>query len=144
MGMRSGTEAMPAIAAFGAACKYRLQHGAGDVRTLAQLRDKTVQLLMYSSVPCKINTAAGASPHIVNISPQKGRSEVYIRALEEEGIYVSGGSACSRGKRSHVLAAMKIDMRAVESSLRISFVPENVETQAEAFVKALERAYNLF
>ena len=93
---------------------------------------------------CEINTPADCAPHIVNLSPCVGRSEVYIRVLSDRGIYVSGGSACSRGKKSHVLTAMRVSGKNADAALRVSLCPENTEEDADAFLAALDQAKRMF
>ena len=73
-----------------------------------------------------------------------GRSEVYIRVLSDRGIYVSGGSACSRGKKSHVLTAMRVSGKNAEAALRVSLCPESTEEDADAFLAALDQAKRMF
>ena len=57
--------------------------------------------------------------------------------LSDRGFYVSGGSACSRGKASHVLKAMRLPRENTDAALRISFCPENTEEEVAAFCRAL-------
>ena len=93
---------------------------------------------------CEINSPENGAPHILNLSPCVGRSEVYIRVLSDQGIYVSGGSACSRGKKSHVLTAMRVSGKNADAALRVSLCPETTEADIDAFVAALEQAKKMF
>jgi cysteine desulfurase len=63
-----------------------------------------------------------------------------IRALEADGVYVSGGSACAKGARSHVLLAQGVSPKAVDSALRISFSHHTNQQDIERFVTAFEKA----
>ena len=63
-----------------------------------------------------------------------------IRALEADGVYVSGGSACAKGARSHVLLAQGVSPKAVDSALRISFSHHTNQQDIERFVIAFEKA----
>ncbi len=141
-GLRSGTEAMPQIAAFAAAAGERMGRFAENTEKMAALRD----LLMAGAkdLGCVINTPACCAPHIVNLSPCVGRSEVYIRVLSDRGIYVSGGSACSRGKKSHVLTAMRVSGKNADAALRVSLCPETSEDDINAFLNALADAKKMF
>ena len=141
-GLRSGTEAMPQIAAFAAAAEERTARFAENTAHMATLRDRL--LAGARALGCEINTPADCAPHIVNLSPCVGRSEVYIRVLSDRGIYVSGGSACSRGKKSHVLTAMRVSGKNADAALRVSLCPENTEEDADAFLAALDQAKRMF
>ena len=141
-GLRSGTEAMPQIAAFAAAAEERTARFAENTTHMAALRDRL--LAGARALGCEINTPADCAPHIVNLSPCVGRSEVYIRVLSDRGIYVSGGSACSRGKKSHVLTAMRVSGKNADAALRVSLCPENTEEDADAFLAALDQAKRMF
>lgn len=132
-GLRSGTEAMPQIAAFGAAAQARRQSFEKDAAYMAGLRDRLIS--GAGELGWQVNTPPGGAPHIVNLSPGKGRSEVYIRALSDKGVYVSGGSACARGKKSHVLAAMELPAKAIDSALRVSFCPETPAEAVDVFLR---------
>ena len=57
---------------------------------------------------------------------------------------MAGGSACSKGKKSHVLAAMNLGGKIIDSSLRISFCPENTVEEIDIFIEALEKALKMF
>lgn len=141
-GLRSGTEAMPQIAAFAAAAGERMAHFAESTAHMAALRDELIT--GARELGCRINTPAGCAPHIVNLSPCVGRSEVYIRVLSDQGIYVSGGSACSRGKKSHVLTAMRVSGKNADAALRVSLCPETTEEDIRAFLAALSSAKRMF
>jgi cysteine desulfurase len=73
-----------------------------------------------------------------------GRSEVYIRVLSDRGIYVSGGSACSRGKKSHVLTAMRVSGKNADAALRVSLCPETTAEDIDAFCDGLKEALKFF
>ena len=74
-----------------------------------------------------INSPQDSTPYILNISVMGIRSEILLHSLEQRGVYVSSGSACSsnRPKPSHVLIAMGFPKERVDSSIRISFCPSN-------------------
>lgn len=142
--LRSGTEAMPAIAAFGAACAARRAAFDENTASLAQLRANLLGRLSRLGLPCVIHSPQDGAPHIINLSLCRGRSEVYVRALSDRGVCVSGGSACARGKRSYVLSAMKLDSRSIDAALRVSLCPETTEDDLAAFCAALRDAADLF
>ena len=141
-GLRSGTEAMPQIAAFAAAAGERMANFKENCEKMAALRDRLI--VEARKLGCRINTPANCAPHIVNLSPCAGRSEVYIRVLSDQGIYVSGGSACGRGKKSHVLTAMRVSGKNADAALRVSLCPETTQEDIDAFVTALAAAKKMF
>lgn len=116
--IRPGTEPMPAIAGFGAAAKELGNPAEGlkkatELRNYFEERAKEVEGLI-------INSPADALPYIINISMPGYRSEPMINLLSDSGIYVSGGSACSKGKRSPVLTALGLDSARIDGALRVS------------------------
>ena len=117
-GMRSGTEGMPQIAAFAAAAAYRKEHMAENTEHMAALKAALIERIR--ELGGTINTPERSADHIVNFSMCRGRSEVYIRILSDMGVYVSGGSACSRGKSSHVLEAMRLPKKNIDAALRVN------------------------
>ena len=64
--------------------------------------------------------------------------------LSDQGIYVSGGSACGRGKKSHVLTAMRVSGKNADAALRVSLCPETTQEDIDAFVTALAAAKKMF
>ena len=138
-GYRSGTEALPAIVAFGAAC------GALDVQKeaehLSKLRDLCREKL--ADVPGLVLIGAGDAPHVVTVSLPGLRSQGIINILQEQEIYVSAGSACSRGHRSHVLEAMGVSSKVIDGAVRISFgrenTPEDIDALKTGLLECLER-----
>lgn len=83
---------------------------------------------------------SGESPHIASLSFRGVKSEVLLHALEEKGIYVSAGSACSSNHPavSGVLKAIDLDKDLLDSTLRFSFCEYNTVEEAEYTVKVLE------
>ncbi len=132
---RSGTEALPAIVGFGAACEAQFATMQQDIQKMSALRDKIRETLQ--SVPGLVFIGKGDAPHIVNISLPGLRSQGIINCLQDHGIYVSAGSACSRGHRSHVLEAMHLPPAVIDGSVRISLCAENELSDAEALREAL-------
>ncbi len=134
--IRPGTEALPLICGFGAA--------AGDIgiipknlQAVGELRDYTLgRLRKIEGV--KINSPENALPYIINISAVGVRSETMLHFLEKKEIYISSGSACAKGKKSHVLSSMGISPERIDSALRISFSKYSSREEADAFLSALE------
>lgn len=141
-GLRSGTEGMPQIAAFGAACAQRMESLDRDIAHMQALRRRLLE--GAAALGAESNSPQNAAPHIVSLSLPRGRSEVYIRALGERGVCVSGGSACTRGRASHVLLAQKLPKSRVDAALRVSFCPETTGEMVDAFLDAARAALSLF
>lgn len=135
-GMRSGTEAVPAICAFGAAADTLRKTARQDMAHMAALRDLLVHEL--SGLNGIQLLGVGQAPHIVSLSIPGLRSQLIINRLQDRDIYVSAGSACSRGHRSHVLLATGADARAIDGAVRISFSRENTETDVVELLCALK------
>ena len=137
-GLRSGTVAVSQIGAFAKAVE-QLPKGNEGVEQANRLREQL--LLGIAQVPdAVINSTLEGSPYIVNCSVAGIPSEVMIRALEAEGVYVSGGSACAKGGRSHVLLAQGIAPKLVDSALRISFSNHTTREEIEQFLNAFTKA----
>lgn len=136
-GIRSGTESVPLIAAFGAAVDKLLptiQERYDSVRKL-----KCHLLERLSDIGCvKVNSPEDGSPYIVNISVKGRRSEIMLHYLEQSGIYVSSGSACSKGAQSGVLAEFGMNRELADSALRISMTAETTEDELDEFISVLK------
>ncbi len=139
-GYRSGTEAVPAIAAFGAAVDALPELNAQLEKT-KKLYDFTAKKLSeFENVT--INSKDGL-PYILNFSFEGYRSETILHFLERYGICVSSGSACSKGKGSYVLLEMGLKPSLVDSAIRLSFSRETTEQEIEQFITALKGALKL-
>ncbi len=140
-GFRSGTEAVPAIAAFGAAITELPQIKDGN-KHAKLLKDACIKgLSKFENVV--VNSPENGLPYILNISFCGYRSETILHFLEQFGICVSSGSACSKGKGSYVLREMGLSSERVDSALRLSFSRDNTLEEIEAFLSALEGAKRL-
>lgn len=135
--LRSGTEPMPLIAAFAAAVS-EAAYGTDEKKRIAALRAYCEDELR-ARVPQACVLADG-TPHILCLSLPGGRSEVIVRMLEETGVYVSSGSACSRGRRSHVLTAMGLESKIIDGAIRVSMSRENTKEDIDALIKGLAEA----
>lgn len=141
-GFRSGTENLPAIAAFSAAISEHKDKINENYEYVSRLREKLVSLLpegVTVNVPEKEYL-----PHIISITAEGIKSEVLVRALSAEGIYISAGSACSskKLKTSTVLTAFGHSPDKADSTVRVSICPENTATEAEIFVKVMGETLN--
>ncbi len=116
-GRRAGTEAMPQIAAFAAACREAKAAMPESTRRMAQLKQLAADTLA-ESIP-ELRIIAGGAPHILSLSLPGFRSEVLMNYLEARGVYVSKSSACKKGGRSHVLEAIGLEPRVIDGAIRV-------------------------
>ena len=136
MKLRPGTEALPLIAGFGAAAA-----NIGDVREnyikMWNLRDYAAKrLLAIDGVA--LNSPANSLPYILNVSALGVRSETMLHHLEKRNVYISSGSACAKGKASHVLSALGLPVERQDSALRISFSKFSNEKEVDELAAAIE------
>lgn len=135
--LRPGTEAIPLIAGFGVA--------ADLIPDLKKQSEKIKEINAYAkegllTVPgVKINSGNDASDYIINLFvPTFMTSQTVVQHLSSKyGVYVSNGSACAKGKRSHVLTAMKLDDKIIEKSIRVSFSRTTTKSDIDEFVNAI-------
>ena len=85
-----------------------------------------------------INEKGNCVPYIVNLSVKRVRSEVMLHFLEQYGIYVSSGSACSKGAKSHVLSAFGYADDRIDTALRLSFSPQTTKEDLDYFADKLK------
>ena len=140
--MRSGTEPMPNIAAFAAACRIRAAAMEEDVGRVSLLRERLLEGVRERLPWAQVN-GEGDVPHVVNLSLPGCKSEVMLRVLEGDEVYVSAGSACSKGHESHVLKAMGLPKERIDSALRVSFAPFNTAADVDALLAGLEKGAKL-
>ena len=134
-GLRSGTEGLPAIAAFAAACRAALPKRTESIARQRRLLAQAQELLR--AIDGVQLLGAQEAPHILNLAVPGVRSQGLINALQERDIYVSAGSACSKGHRSHVLEAMGVDAAWIDGSVRVSLSDETTEDDIRALAEAL-------
>ncbi|SEK82095.1 cysteine desulfurase [Ruminococcus sp. YRD2003] len=135
-GIRSGTESVPLICAFGAAVEKLSPTISERFERVSALKTRLTELL--SAIEgVEVNSPADGSPYVVNISAAGKRSEIMLHYLESREIYVSSGSACSKGQQSGVLGQFGITGKRADSALRISMTAETTEAEIEAFAQAL-------
>lgn len=135
-GIRSGTESVPLIAAFGAAVdKFR--------PTIAERYERVSQLKVHllgkmgGIENVAVNSPSDGSPYVINISAVGKRSEIMLHFLESKGIYVSSGSACSKGQQSGVLGEFGISGKRADGAVRISITAQTTEEELDEFAEAL-------
>ncbi len=135
--VRPGTEAAPLIAGFGAA--------VNELDLSKQQKDRIKELNAYAKEKLRqidgltFNSSENASPYIINIYvPSFMRSQTILQELSSNyNVYVSNGSACAKGKKSHVLTAIGLSNEALDKSIRISFSRYNTKEEVDLLVNAL-------
>jgi len=138
-GLRSGTEATSQIAAFAAAVRQTCEGLAEKQARLAELKSYAASQLTNCVPGLRVLTEGGA-PHILPVTLTGYKSEVVVRFLSDHGVYVSSGSACHKGKPSHVYAALKLPKKEQDGVLRVSFSFDTSKEDVDALVQALQQA----
>lgn len=152
-GNRSGTENVPAITGFGTAAELSEKDRDEERQRVSVMRRALLKGLKDNLEDLRINSveedgvASGqCCSSILNISFLGTRGEVLLHTLEQDGIYVSTGSACSSNKKgqSHVLGAMGLKDREIEGALRFSFGRFNEIDEMEIVVDKVTAAVKRF
>ncbi len=137
-GFRSGTESVPLICGFGAAVR-----ALSDKVEINLERARGVQAHLIEKCAenggIAVNFAHG-SPYITSISVDGLKSEVLLHFLEKKGIFVSSGSACSKGKKSSVIKEFRVPEKLSDSVLRISISAATTNEDIDALIGAVGEA----
>lgn len=141
-GLRAGTEAMPQIAAFGAACELAAKSMTENIERMKALRQAAITRLSTEIPELRVISAPDAAPHILSVSLPGWRSEVLMNFMEAQGIYVSKSSACKKGGRSHVLEAMGLDARTIDGAIRIGLSRYTTQEDIALLCDALKTAHD--
>jgi len=143
-GLRSGTENVPAIAAFGEAIRVGMSHFDANVSKISSLRDMLIDKIKKEDELSSIfvTNPESHAPHILNITVPGIKSETLLHYLSSVGIFVSSGSACSSNSShtSSALTAYGKTADEADSSIRISFSHRNTEDDVTALCDALRDA----
>ena len=137
--VRPGTESSPLIAAFGAAVEqFNLEKNYSHVLTLRNYLVKKLSLIDEIT----INSGENSLPYIVNFSTNGIKAETMLNFLASYNIFVSGGSACAKGKKSRVLKHIGLSDKRVTSSIRVSFSKYNNLNEIDFFIYKLKEGLN--
>ena len=134
--LRPGTEATPLIAGFGAAVRY-MQPSIGERFAAGQCLHDALFSMLAGMEDITLNSKPDGSPYIVNFSVKGIRSETMLHFLEEREIYVSSGSAYSKGAKSGVLAAYGIPDDRADSAIRVSLDASNTADELRTLLSAV-------
>ena len=142
-GMRSGTENVPAIAGLATAVKLIYNNDfESRIAHLYELKDYFIdELEKLPDVQVNSKKGTDSAPQIVSASFKGVRAEVLLHSLEDKGIYVSSGSACSSNKPglSNTLVAIGLDKELLDSTLRFSFCYETTKEELEYTIETLKQ-----
>lgn len=141
-GLRSGTENVPGIAAFGAAIKKGAALISENSAKMEALRSYLIEKINTDDTLSSISITNPTShaPHIINLTLPSIKSETMLHYLSSLGIYVSSGSACSSNSKSisSALTAYGRSISEADSSIRISFSARNELSDVDALADALK------
>lgn len=156
--MRSGTENVPGIAGMGAALDKYIKNRTDIVNKMYELKTYFVKAvseidgvvvnnIYYDRDDLTLEERIRmTAPHVVSVSFPKAKSEVLLHALEQEGVFVSSGSACSSNHPaiSGSLKAIGVEERFLDSTLRFSLSYENTVEELEYTVEVLKRIVPIY
>ncbi len=143
--IRPGTENTPGIVGFGEACELVCSEFKEESNKLNELKKLYAKRLSEEINDMKINSSMedDGAPHILSVSFKNVRGEVLLHYLEQRGIYVSTGSACSsRAKGNRILEALKLDREYAGGTIRISLGYFNNADEVEYVVENIKHSVN--
>lgn len=139
--MRSGTENVPGIASLGLSARMYYKEREEIVNRIANIRERMrVRLSQMKDVTVNSGIGSGWAQHILSASFWGVKSEVFLNALSNRGVYVSAGSACSSNHPaiSGTLKAIGLSKGLLESTLRFSFGIYNTPDEADYVCNMIE------
>ena len=140
-GMRSGTENVPGVAGLGVAAKEAYTDHEEKIRRMTELKDyMTDRLGELEGTVVNSKKGAESAPQIVSASFEGVRSEVLLHALEDKGIYVSSGSACSSHHPgiSGTLKGIGLPQKLLDATIRISFGAFSTKEEVDYCIDTLK------
>lgn len=139
-GMRSGTENVPGVAALGEASAEIYENFEEKIDHLYALKSRFIDGVSgIEGVTVNGKTGRDSAPQIVSVSIDGVRSEVMLHTLEDRGIYVSAGSACSSNKPSvsHTLTSIGLKGNLLDSTIRFSFSVHTTEEEIDYAISVM-------
>ena len=134
-GMRSGTEGVPAILGFAAACAAVSATFRADILRESGLISEFAE--KFAALEGVSVNGSHEAPHILSLAIPGVPVQNTINILQDHGICVSAGSACAKGHRSHVLTAMGLPPEIIDASFRISLCRDTAREELEALYTVL-------
>ena len=144
--MRSGTENTAGIAGFGKAIDMAFDDFDGRIAAMSKAKNRLYEAITSDIKDIVVNSPEDSAASVLNISFLGTRGEVLLHTLEQDGIYVSTGSACSSNKKgqSHVLGAMGLKHKEIEGAIRFSFSEFNTEEEMDYVADRVKFAVTKF
>lgn len=136
-GVRPGTESVPLISAFSASIAKNAPMMEKNLQHYKKLRGRLLEKLKEIE-DVTVLSDEKCAPYIVSISVKGIRSEIMLHFLEQFEIYVSSGSACSKGGHSYVLSAFGVPQSVADEAVRISFSMETTEEMIDALAEKIK------
>lgn len=138
-GINPGTENTPAACAFGLAADQALYAMERNEDAVRKVRTYLLDRLREEFPQIHVNSPENGSPFVLNFSLPGHASHEMVSFLSLHEIYLSAGSACTRGAESHVLRAMRFDQEVIGSALRVGLSKYSTTEEAEALVRTLKQ-----
>lgn len=144
--IRPGTENLPAICGFGLACEMIAKDMLEKEAEIGNMKEHLRKGLLDIIKDIRVNSPEGSCPSVLNISFLGTRGEVILHTLEQDGIFVSTGSACSsnHGGGSHVLKAMGLSDEEITGAIRFSFGRFNRMEEMDYVIEKVKGAVDRF
>lgn len=144
--MRSGTENVPGIIGLGKAAELACSDIKGRTAKMRAARDYLLAGLLDGLSDIRVNSPEDGAAGVLNLSFLGTRGEVLLHTLEQDGIFVSTGSACSSNKKgqSHVLKAMGLKDKEIEGAIRFSFSEFNTIEEMDYVIEKVKAAVTRF
>lgn len=136
-GIRPGTENVPFALGLAEAA-IRMQRNFRARTAYVATLNKRLREGLAAIPGITMNSPEDAASEIVNFSENCVKSETMVNYLAEQGIYVSSGSACSKGAYSRTLSVMGCPTLCIDTALRVSFCGQNTKEDVDAFLNVLE------
>ena len=134
-GYRSGTEGVPTILGFAAACSAVNATFREDCQRESELISEFSE--KFAALEGVTVNGAHEAPHILSLAIPGIPVQNTINILQDHGICVSAGSACAKGHRSHVLTAMGLPPETIDASFRISLCRNTTREELEQLYTVL-------
>ena len=134
-GYRAGTENVAGIASLSKACELiDVDNNLKYINNLSQLLVKEISNIKK----IHINSVGNISPYVFNFSIVGRKSEVILNELQKKSIFISNGSACSKGQKSKALKGMNIKDEYIDSAIRAGLSKYNTKEDISDFILAIK------
>lgn len=138
-GLRAGTENVPLICSLRGAIE-EIGNTNHNLSLIKELNSYARQKICESLPEASFNSNEDCLPYILNFSLNTHRSETILHYLDANNIFISSGSACAKGQKSHVMTAMGLENKRIDSALRLSFNRYNTKQEIDRFCEVLKNA----